>query len=83
MKKLVVLLLIVGLLFTVGCSKEWMAHDTVYKTNDHLAFSLWGYQDANAEDMATQDEQGGWWGDPISMEAPVDGNSSVERIHAR
>jgi len=67
MKKVLLILVAASMLFMGGCSKEWLAHDTVYKTNDHLAFSLWGYKDASQEDLKTQNDQGGWWGESISV----------------
>jgi hypothetical protein len=68
MKKALLILVAASMLFVGGCSKEWLAHDTVYKTNDHMAFSLWGYKDADRGDLATQESQGGWWGEPITVE---------------
>ncbi len=47
-----------------GCSKAWMSHDTIYKTYDHLAYSLWGYNDTSAEDLKQSNDEG-WWGEPI------------------
>ena len=41
MKKLIFLIIIV---FLASCTAEWYTHDTVYKTNDHMVFSWWGYQ---------------------------------------
>lgn len=68
MKKLALVLVVtIALAFTVGCSKEWYKHDTVYKTNDHMFFSISGYQDASSEDLQTQEEQGGWWGKPVNV----------------
>lgn len=75
MKRLIVLLAIVGLLFTAGCSDEFLAHDSVFKTNDHLAYSWWGYDncDEEAEYQALQAKQGGWWGDTTScIEIPAE-----------
>jgi hypothetical protein len=64
-KKFIVVLAIIGLLFTIGCSTRWYEHDTIYKTNDHLAYSLWGYNNCDelGDYKALQNEQGGWWGD--------------------
>ena len=67
MKKFICLVLVLGMFVFVGCSKEWYAHDTVYKTNDHLAFSLCGYNDPTVEDKVVEDAQGGWWGEPIPI----------------
>lgn len=65
MKKLLFLIFIVGLLLTIGCSKQWYEHDTIYKTNDHLVYSLWGYDNCDEfqEYQTLQEEQGGWWGE--------------------
>lgn len=65
MKKLILTVLVIGMLFTFGCSKEWLAHDTVYKTNAHMVFSWWGYNSPDAEDMKDQIDQDGWWGEEI------------------
>jgi hypothetical protein len=60
-------LVVIGLMIG-GCSKEWMAHDTIYKTNDHLAFSLWGYDNPTQDDLKDQTDQGGWWGETIEID---------------
>jgi hypothetical protein len=65
MRKFIALVLIVGLLLLGGCSNAWYEHDTVYKTNDHMWYSLGGYHNTDAEDLNTQTRQGGWWGDEI------------------
>ena len=58
-------ILALGIMFAVGgCSPEWYKHDTVYKTNDHLAFSLWGYDNPTDEDLKQSNEEG-WWGDEV------------------
>jgi hypothetical protein len=62
MKRLIVLILLA--LLIGACSDEFLAHDTVYKTNDHMFFSWWGYQDVTAEDAQKSQEQG-WWGKEI------------------
>jgi uncharacterized protein YceK len=62
MKKLIVLLFI-GLLLA-GCSSEFYKHDTLFKSNDHVAFSWWGYKNPTAEDAKMSDQQG-WWGEAI------------------
>ena len=61
LKKL--LMIIVIALFLGGCTAEWYKHDTVYKTNDHMFFSWWGYDNPDDEDLKNQRDQGGWWGD--------------------
>jgi len=67
MKKVFFALLIVGLLFSVGCSKEFMEHDTVYKTNQHMMYSLFGYENPDKDIQTVQAEQGGWWGESYDM----------------
>jgi len=67
LKKFFVILLVVAALMTVGCSKEWYAHDTIYKTNDHMFFSLWGYENPTQED-ATKSAEQGWWGEEIPVQ---------------
>ena len=53
------------LMFTLGgCTAEWYKHDTVYKTNDHMFFSWWGYTNPTDEDLKQSTEEG-WWGDEI------------------
>jgi len=65
MKKLVILLIVAAFLGAMaGCSAEWYKHDTIYKTNDHMYFSLWGYKHPTAED-AQKSQQEGWWGKDV------------------
>jgi len=49
MKK-VLFLLIIGF-FLAGCSPEFYKHDTIYKSNDHMTFSWWGYRTPTDEDL--------------------------------
>jgi hypothetical protein len=63
MKKVIVLICLVGLIFTMGCSKEWLAHDTVFKNWEHWKFSWGGYEDCTEDTAAICQEDGGWWGD--------------------
>lgn len=66
MKKLGMLLVAVIFVFSmIGCTAEWYKHDTVYKTNDHMFFSWWGYDNPDEQDFQNQKEQGGWWGDEV------------------
>ena len=60
MKKIIFLLIIA--FFLAGCTAEWYKHDTVYKTNDHMTFSWWGYNSPDDEDLAKSESEG-WWGD--------------------
>jgi len=57
MKKLFLMVLLAGL-FLGGCSAEFYKHDTLYKTNDHLKFSLWGYRNPTAQDVQKSQQQG-------------------------
>jgi hypothetical protein len=62
LKKIIFLLIIA--FFLAGCTAEWYKHDTVYKTNDHMLFSWWGYDNPTDEDLAkSQSEE--WWGDEV------------------
>ena len=70
MLKKIFLLLVIAF-FLAGCTAEWYNHDTVYKTNDHMLFSWWGYDNPSDEDLKNQKEQGGWWGDEVPY-IPVD-----------
>jgi len=62
MKK--VILILIMALFFAGCTKEWYAHDTIYKTNDHMFFSWGGYKNPTQEDFQQSQEEG-WWGEEI------------------
>lgn len=64
MKKLVLLLVSVALILSLGCTAEWYKHDTIYKTNDHMFFSWWGYNNPDEMDLKQSTEEG-WWGDEI------------------
>ena len=62
MKKVIFLLIIA--FFLAGCTAEWYKHDTVYKTNDHMTFSWWGYKSPTDDDLQKSESEG-WWGDEI------------------
>ena len=62
MKNLIFLLIIAA--FLAGCTAEFYKHDTVYKTNDHMTFSWWGYKSPTQEDLKASDSEG-WWGAEI------------------
>ena len=62
MKKL--LLLVVAVMLIAGCTSEFYKHDSLFKTNQHVAFSWWGYKSTTAEDAKLSREQG-WWGKEI------------------
>ena len=46
MKKLV--LLLAAAMLIAGCTSEFYKHDSVFKTNDHVAYSWWGYNKTTA-----------------------------------
>jgi PBP1b-binding outer membrane lipoprotein LpoB len=62
MKKL--LLLLAAAMLIAGCTSEFYKHDSVFKTNDHVAFSWWGYNKTTSADAKLSAEQG-WWGKEI------------------
>lgn len=59
MKKIIFLLIIA--FFLAGCTAEWYKHDTIYKTNDHMTFSWWGYKSPTNQDLQKSESEG-WWG---------------------
>jgi hypothetical protein len=62
MKKL--LLLLVAVMLIGGCTSEFYKHDSLFKTNQHVAFSWWGYKNTGAEAAKMSVEQA-WWGKEI------------------
>jgi hypothetical protein len=65
------LVLLLGL-FVCGCGasareSEFWQHDSVYKNNEHMYFSLSGYK-SPTEETGKLSEKEAWWGIPI--EAP-------------
>ena len=62
MKK--ILFLLIAVVFLAGCSPEWYAHDTIYKTNSHMFYSLGGYRNTTKDDLQKSESQG-WWGKEI------------------
>ncbi|MBI5578910.1 MAG: hypothetical protein HY895_07135 [Deltaproteobacteria bacterium] len=62
MKKL--LLLLAAAMLIAGCTSEFYKHDSVFKTNDHVAYSWWGYDKTSPTDAKKSAEQG-WWGKEI------------------
>lgn len=46
----------------MGCSAQWYEHDTIYKTNDHMWYSLGGYKNTTQEDVDKSKAEG-WWGE--------------------
>lgn len=67
MKKIIVTLILA--VFLVGCSSDsaWREHDTVYKNNDHMLFSLFGYKNPTYDDLNTSQFED-WWGEEIEFE---------------
>ncbi len=64
MKKLLLITMLV--LFLSGCGtlaidSEFYKHDTLYKSWDHLKFSLHGHNNPTADDAQKAQKQG-WWG---------------------
>ena len=64
MKRLIFLLLVVGML--MGCGQSavrsgFWQHDTMYASWDHMIFSWYGYRHPTAEDRQEDVEQS-WWG---------------------
>jgi hypothetical protein len=62
MKKVIFLLIIA--FFLAGCTAEWYKHDTIYKTNDHMTFSMWGYKNPTNDDLQKSESEG-WWGEEV------------------
>jgi hypothetical protein len=62
MKKL--LLLVAAAMLIAGCTSEFYKHDSLFKTNDHVAYSWWGYDKTSAVDAKKSADQG-WWGKEI------------------
>jgi hypothetical protein len=64
MKRLVLLGLLTVFITSCGqlaARSEFWQHDTVYRTNEHLAFSWFGYRDVTPEDVQLSQQQN-WWG---------------------
>jgi hypothetical protein len=62
MKKM--LLLLAAVMLIAGCSSEFYKHDRLFSTNDHVAFSWWGYKNVDAIAAKKSTDQG-WWGKEI------------------
>jgi uncharacterized protein YxeA len=62
MKRILFLLIVV--VFLAGCSAQWYEHDTIYKTNAHMWYSMSGYKNTTQNDLQNSETQG-WWGDDI------------------
>ena len=64
MKKIILLAVVLG--FLAGCGQsavqsEYYDHNTMYRSWDHMKFSLFGYKHPTEEDVQKAKEQG-WWG---------------------
>lgn len=64
MKKL--LFVSIAVLLISGCTSEFYKHDSVFKTNSHVAYSWWGYKNTTAQDAKMSNEQG-WWGTGVPV----------------
>jgi hypothetical protein len=62
MKKM--LLLIAAAMLISGCTSEFYKHDRLFSTNDHAAYSWWGYKNTTPE-AAKMSASQGWWGKEI------------------
>jgi hypothetical protein len=62
MKKM--LLLLAAAMLIAGCTSEFYKHDTLFKTNQHAAYSWWGYKNTTPQAAKMSAEQG-WWGKEI------------------
>jgi hypothetical protein len=58
------LLLLAAAMLIAGCTSEFYKHDSVFKTNDHVAYSWWGYDKTTPADAKKSTDQG-WWGKEI------------------
>ena len=64
MKKL--LLLLVAAMLIAGCTAEFYKHPTLFATNNHVAYSWWGYKNTTAQDAKeSADVNKPWWGKEI------------------
>jgi hypothetical protein len=70
MKKTLIILVLAAFLLG-GCSAAWYEHDTIYKNNDHMWYSIFGYKNTDHNDMNLSQFED-WWGEEI----PYDGVDS-------
>ena len=67
MMKRLLLLLSAGM-FLFGCASlsetGFWEHDSMFKNNDHMRFSLFGYKNPTAETQKKSEEEG-WWGTKV------------------
>ena len=67
MKKLFAVILM--LLFLSGCGaaarqSEFYEHNSMYRTGDHLLFSVYGYKNVDSKEVQQSNAQV-WWGIPV------------------
>ncbi len=62
MKK--ILFVLIMAFFVTGCTAEWYKHDTIYKTDDHMLFSWYGYKNPTKEDLQKSEDEN-WWGEEL------------------
>jgi hypothetical protein len=62
MKKM--LLLLAAAMLIAGCTSEFYKHDRLFSTNDHVAYSWWGYKNTTPEAAKKSADQQ-WWGKEI------------------
>ncbi len=62
MKK--ILFVLIMAFFVTGCTAEWYKHDTIYKTDDHMLFSWYGYKNPTKKDLQKSESQN-WWGEEL------------------
>ena len=56
MKKM--LLLVAVAMLIAGCTSEFYKHDRLFATNDHAAYSWWGYRNTTPEAAKMSASQG-------------------------
>ena len=61
MKKLFLIILI---LVICGCcrTKEFWKHPTIWESERHAAYSLWGYKTWTDKEIKTTEPETQWWG---------------------
>jgi len=56
--------LVAAAMLMTACTSEFYKHDSLFKTNQHVAYSWWDYKNTTAEAAKMSAEQG-WWGKEI------------------
>ena len=69
MKKLFIVLL--GIMFLSGCGAAaresgYYEHNTLYKSWEHLKFSIFGYTQVDKKEAQLSNEQN-WWGETVKQ----------------